>query len=68
MKHHSEALAIYVIMARDWSDALEMIQECSDRKVLDTLLAMLKDDRRSDTNRELNALFVEPVERRIAAL
>jgi hypothetical protein len=41
-------LAIYAVMLRDWSDALDMLNECTDRAVLETLLGMLK---RPDTSR-----------------
>ena len=63
-----EALAIYAVMARDLSDAADMICECTSARVLDTLLRMLKGEGSPGTDRELNAIFVGPVERRLATL
>ncbi len=62
------ALAIYVVMARDIGDALEMIQECQDREALGLLQAMLIATGNPDTDQELNALFVRPVGARLDQL
>lgn len=62
------AVGIYAVMARDPSDAIEMIHECDSARTLDTLLGMLKGEGGASTDRELNALFVGPVERRRQAL
>ncbi len=62
------ALAIYAVMARDVSDALDLILECSDRSALEILLAMLRHPGGAGTDRTLNALLVDPVERRVRQL
>ncbi len=62
------ALGIYVVMARYWSDALDMIQECEDKDALEMLLAMLTLEAPKDDDRKLNELFIEPVKRRIARI
>lgn len=59
------ALGIYVVMARDWSDALTMIQECNDKTALEILLQMLTVEGSGCSDSELNRLFVEPVKRQI---
>lgn len=60
------ALAIYVVMARDWSDALEMVGECDDRECLQTLLEMLEEGtNNSAEDRELNEAFAPIVARRL---
>jgi hypothetical protein len=63
-----EALGIYVVMARDASDALGMINECTDREVLAWLLKLLKSSGSPNTDRGLNELMVGPVERRLEEL
>lgn len=65
---NSTALGIYVVMARDWSDALDMIQECEEKPALEMLLAMLTLEATEADDRKLNELFVEPVKRRIARI
>lgn len=62
------AVGIYAVMARDPSDASDMINECTSARTLDTLLKMLKGEGSVNTDRELNALFVAPVERRLQSL
>lgn len=62
----NKALGIYVVAARDWSDALEMIQECEDVEALSLLLKMLENPGGPDTDVELNKLFQEPVRRQLA--
>ena len=62
-----EAVAIYAVMDRDPSDALDMILECENRSALEMLLKMLKHER-PGTDVELNRIFVGPVERRLSAL
>lgn len=62
------ALGIYVVAGRDWSDALDMIAECTDVAELTTLLAMFENPGGPETDVELNALMVEPVRRRLVAL
>jgi hypothetical protein len=59
------ALAIYVILARDWSEALGMLQE-ADLPTAELLLALLT--RPSKNYSELNSLFVPLVKSRITAL
>ena len=62
------ALAIYIVMARDAVDALDMIQECQDREALGLLQAMLTATGNPDTDQGLNALFVRPVRQRLDQL
>jgi hypothetical protein len=62
------ALAIYIVMARDAGDALEMIQECQDREALGLLQAMLTATGNPDTDQELNSFFVRPVSQRLDQL
>jgi len=62
------ALRIYAVMARDWSDALDMVTACQDRGALNVLLKMLTLPGSGATDGKLNALFVEPVRRRIEKL
>jgi hypothetical protein len=62
------ALAIYVVMARDVGDALEMIEECQDREALGLLQAVLTATGNPDTDQELNALFARPVSQRLDQL
>lgn len=62
------ALSIYVVMARDACDALEMIQECSDLVALALLYEMLGDLGNPSTDAELNKIFAGPVQRRLEAL
>jgi ACT domain-containing protein len=61
------AVGIYAVMAFDVSDAIDMINECAATRTLDTLLKMLG-GKGEHTDRELNALFVGPVKRRLEAL
>lgn len=68
MTHDQTALAIYAVMARDAGDALDMIQECEDHETLSLLLAMLTVTGNPNTDHTLNALFVRPVQRRLAQL
>jgi hypothetical protein len=68
MPSDQTALAIYVVMARDVGDALEMIQECQDREALGLLQAMLTATGNPDTDQELNALFARPVSQRLDQL
>jgi len=60
------AVGIYVVMDRDPIDALEMIAECNDLGALTALLEMVTLPGSKDTDRRLNAMFIEPVQRRIA--
>jgi hypothetical protein len=62
------AVGLYAVMARDTIDALEMIQECLDIEALQLLLDMLLATGTARTDTTLNALFVEPVKRRLASL
>lgn len=64
----SSAVAIYVVMARDACDAMDMITECSDRSALDLLLAMLEASGSARADKSLNELFVPFVKRRIEKL
>jgi hypothetical protein len=63
-----EALGIYAVMARDPSDALDMINECRNVDVLETLYAMLTLKGRPNTDHELNDLMAGPTKRRLDAL
>lgn len=63
-----EALAIYVIAARDWSDALEMILECADPYALKWLEQMLEHPGREGTDTDLNQLLLGPTKKRIEEL
>jgi hypothetical protein len=58
------ALGIYAVMARDVSDALDMILECEDVRTLETLYAMLIAPGTERTDKELNALMTGTVKRR----
>ncbi len=60
------AVGIYAVMGRDPTDALEMINECSDVRVLDTLHKMLTNEGSAKTDKELNAIMAGPVARRLA--
>lgn len=60
------AVGIYVVMGRDPTDALEMINDCSDVRVLDTLHKMLTNNGSGQTDKELNALMAGPVARRLS--
>ena len=68
MPSDQTALAIYVVMARDVSDALEMIQECQDREAQELLQAMLTAIGNPNTDQKLNALFARPVSQRLDQL
>lgn len=63
-----EAIGIYAVMARDVSDALDMILECNDIEVLELLHAMLVTKGRPNTDHELNALMAGPTKRRLDKL
>lgn len=62
------AVGLYALMVRDVGDALEAIEECADRPALEALLAMLTAPGRPKTDQGLNALFVDPVKRRLEKL
>ena len=62
------ALAIYVVAGRDVCDALDMINECGDSRILDTLLAMLTAKGSEKTDTVLNELLVGPVKRALAEM
>ena len=62
------AVGLYALMARDVGDALEAIEECTDRPALEALLAMLTAQGRPKTDQGLNALFVDPVKSRLGSL
>lgn len=59
------AVGIYAVMARDPVDTIDMIAECTDRRCLEVLLEMLLQQGRESTDGGLNAMFVDPVRRRI---
>ena len=63
-----EALAIYVVMAYDIIDALDMVIECTVIRTLEILLTMLELPGDVNTDRVLNGLLVEPVIRRLDVL
>lgn len=62
------AITIYALMAFDASEALDEILACDDSRALSTLRAMLRSEGTERTDRDLNALFLGPVERRLVAL
>lgn len=61
------ALSIYVAMARDASDAMDMINECRDRGALETLHKMLTNTEVGIPRRDsqLNEIMAGPVSRRL---
>lgn len=61
-------MGIYVVMARDVSDALDMVNDTDDKDVLQILLDVLELPNSDEDNRELNSLFIEPVRRRLFSL
>jgi len=63
-----EALAIYVVAARDWSDALEMIMECRELGIVQTLYDMLTATGTPNTDVELNKLLAGPTKRQLDEL
>jgi hypothetical protein len=63
-----DAVGIYAVMSRDWSDALEMINKCDNVRTLETLHTMLTTKGRPNTDQELNDLMAGPVKRRLDAL
>ena len=62
------ALSIYVVAGRDPIDAIEMLGDCNDWVAVDMLLQMLTGKGSTATDRELNAIFVGPVSRRLDQL
>lgn len=60
-----DAIGIYAVMARDASDALDMVLECDSVRTLETLHAMLVAPGTEKTDKELNALMAGPVKRRL---
>jgi hypothetical protein len=62
------AVAIYAVMARDASDALDMIIECESVRTLETLHAMLTRRGGPNTDNELNEIMAGPTKRRLDAL
>ena len=63
-----EAIGIYAVMARDPVDAIDMINECKDVAVLETLHAMLVLKGNPNTDHELNDLMAGPTKRRLDLL
>ncbi len=63
-----DAIGIYAVMARDASDALDMILECDNVRTLETLHAMLTTPGSVNTDKELNALMAGPTKRRLDQL
>jgi hypothetical protein len=63
-----EAIGIYAVMARDPMDALDMINECKDVQVLETLHAMLVLKGNPNTDEELNDIMEGPTKRRLDKL
>lgn len=61
-----QAVGLYAVMGRDPTDALEMINECSDVRILDTLHKMLTTEGSAQTDKQLNRIMAGPVERRLA--
>lgn len=64
------ALAIYVAMDRDFTEALDMLNGCEDLDALDTLYKMLttENEEQSEENRELNGKMAERVHGRLCIL
>lgn len=60
------AVGIYAVMDREPTDALEMISECSDVRILETLHKMLTCEGSARTDKHLNAIMAGPVARRLA--
>lgn len=68
-KSEDEAVRIYVVMARDPADALEMINACTDASTLRTLHKMLTTNLdRPGADHELNAMMASPVKRRLGEI
>lgn len=62
----NDAVIIYAVMARDPSDAIDMINECVDVHVLETLHQMLTMNKdRPNTDHELNDLMAGPTKHRL---
>lgn len=59
------AVGIYAVMARDIEDAIDMVNECTDVRTLETLHTMLTTKGRPNTDQELNDLFAGPTKRRL---
>ena len=59
------ALAIYVVAGYDVMDAIDMINECGDSRILDTLLEMLTTTGNANTDVELNNLLIRPTRRQL---
>lgn len=68
MSSDTTALAIYVVMSRDASDALDMIAECKNSEALRLLHGMLTATGNPDTDHGLNTIFVRPVRQRLDQL
>lgn len=62
------AVAIYAVMERDPSDALDMINECVSVRTIELLYAMLTTKGGAKTDHALNELMTGPVKRRLDAL
>lgn len=63
-----EALAIYVVASREFTDALDMIEECGDSRVLEWLVKLLEHPGSKRTDKELNQLLLGPVKRALAEM
>lgn len=61
------AVTIYGSASRDVGDVLDMINECTDLRTLETLVAMLSPKpHREETDHKLNVLLLGPAQRRLA--
>lgn len=65
MSPDTTAMAIYVVMGRDTSDALGMIHECKNVEALELLLSMLTTKGSVCTDEALNTLMAGPTKRRL---
>lgn len=62
------AVGIYAVMAHDPSDAIDLINECTSLRTLETLHTMLSTRGRPNADQGLNDLFAGPTKRRLDAL
>lgn len=58
------AVIIYAAMGRDPTDALEMIDECTNVRTMETLHKMLTNRGTDKTDTELNKIMLGPVMRK----
>ncbi len=62
----ADAIGIYVVMSRDPEYAIDLINDCTSTRTLETLYAMLTERRdRPHTDHELNDIMTGPTKRRL---